>query len=53
MGIIWYLNKYDPSIKIATISTILQDDIEKLGDENKNEADFVITIPTSMTRTYK
>ena len=53
MGIIWYLNKYDPSIKVATISTILQDDIEKLGDENKNEADFVIAIPSSMTRTYK
>ncbi len=53
MGIIWYLNKYDPSIKVATISTILQADIEKLGDENKNEADFIIAIPTSMTRTYK
>lgn len=53
MGIIWYLNKYDPSIKVVTISTILQDDIEKLDSENKNEADFIIAIPTSMTRTYK
>ncbi len=53
MGIIWYLNKYDPSIKVVTISTILQDDIDKLGSEKKNEADFIIAVPTSMTRTYK
>ena len=53
MGIIWYLNKYDPSIKVTTITTVLQDDIEKMGPDNKNEADFIIVIPTSMTRTYK
>jgi len=53
MGIIWYLSKFDPSIKVATISTILQDDIEKLDSEKKNEADFIIAIPSSMTRTYK
>jgi uncharacterized iron-regulated protein len=52
-GIIWYLNRYNPSIKSVTISTVLQDDIEKLNDENKGLADFVIVIPTSMTRTYK
>ncbi len=52
-GIIWYLNKYNPSIKAVTISAVLQDDIEKLSDENKGLADFVIVIPTSMTRTYK
>ncbi|TAL66024.1 MAG: iron-regulated protein [Bacteroidetes bacterium] len=53
MGIIWYLKKYDTSIKVATITTVLQDDIYKMDDENKNQADFVIVIPSSMTRTYK
>jgi len=53
MGILWYLNKYNPSIKTATITTVLQDDIEKISDENKGLADFVIVIPSSMTRTYK
>ena len=53
MGIIWYLNKYNPSIKSATISSVIQDDIRKLDAENKNLADFVIVIPSSMTRTYK
>jgi uncharacterized iron-regulated protein len=53
MGIIWYLNKYDTSIKVTTITTILQDDIEKINPDKKNEADFIIMIPASMTRTYK
>ena len=53
MGILWHLNKYSPSIKTLTISAVLQDDIEKMSDENKGLADFVIVIPTSMTRTYK
>ena len=53
MGIIWYLNKYRPGLNITTVTTILQDDIEKMGDDGKSKADFVIVIPASMTRTYK
>jgi uncharacterized iron-regulated protein len=53
MGIIWYLNKYNPSIKVATVTTVNQDIIDKLDDNNKDQADFVIVIPSSMTRTYK
>ena len=53
MGIIWYLNKYSPGLKITTITTILQDEIDKMGDEGKGQADFVIVVPTVMTRTYK
>jgi uncharacterized iron-regulated protein len=53
MGIIWYLNKYSPGLNITTITTILQDDIEKMGEEGTGQADFVVVVPTSMTRTYK
>ena len=53
MGIIWYLNKYSPGLKISTITTVLQDDIDKMNDESMRKADFVILIPASMTRTYK
>ena len=53
MGILWYLNKYNPSIKVTTITTVTQDNIEKMSDENKGQADFVIVIPSSMSRTYK
>jgi uncharacterized iron-regulated protein len=53
MGIIWYLNKYAPGVKVMTITTVLQDDIDKMNDESKDLADFVIVIPSSMTRIYK
>jgi len=53
MGIIWYLNKYNPAIKVVTLETVLQDDIDKMSDEHKSSADYIIVIPTAMTRTYK
>ncbi len=53
MGIIWYLNKYNPGVKVMTITTVLQDDIDKMNDESLGLADYVIVIPSSMTRTFK
>jgi uncharacterized iron-regulated protein len=53
MGIIWYLNKYSPGLRISTITTVLQDNIENLKDESLGKADFIIVIPSSMTRTYR
>jgi uncharacterized iron-regulated protein len=53
MGIIWYLKKYNPDVKVVTIATVLQDDINKMSEEYKGTADFIIVIPSSMTRTYK
>lgn len=53
MGILWYLNKYRPGLKIVTITTLVQDNIEKIDDESKGKADFIIVIPSSMTRTYR
>ena len=52
-GILWYLNRYSPSVKSLTITTVLQENIDKMSDESRNKADFVIVIPVSMTRTYK
>jgi uncharacterized iron-regulated protein len=52
-GILWYLNRYSPSTKTVTITAVLQDDIDKMSDESMKQADFVIVIPSSMTRTYK
>ena len=53
MGILWYLNKYNPGLKILTITTVLQDDIDKMMDDSRGKADYVIVVPSSMTRTYK
>jgi uncharacterized iron-regulated protein len=52
LGILWYLNKYSPGLNMTTITTVLQDDIEKMDDKNKGQADFVIVVPATMTRTY-
>lgn len=52
MGIPWYLNKYSPGLKIITITTVLQDDMEKMDEKYLKYADFVVVIPASMTRTY-
>jgi uncharacterized iron-regulated protein len=51
-GIYWYLLRYTPKIKIATIATVLQDSTTSLETENIGLADFIIVVPTRMTRTY-
>ena len=51
-GIGWYLKQGKPGIKTRTITTVLQDDLEKLAEENKDKADYIIVVPSSMTRTY-
>lgn len=53
MGIIWYLKKLNPAVKVLTVKIVLQDDISKMDDENKEQADYIIAVPSSMTRTYK
>ena len=51
-GIITYLKKYRPNLKIATVCSVRQDEIDKLGEENEGRADFYICVPTDMTMTY-
>lgn len=51
-GILWYLNKYKPNLKILTISTVEQDNIDVLDPENFNKADFILVVPEKMTKTY-
>lgn len=51
-GINYYLKKGKPEIEILTISTVKQDDINSLAEENKDLADFIICYPSDMTTTY-
>jgi uncharacterized iron-regulated protein len=53
MGIIWYVKKVFPDSRIVTLSTVQQEDINKLQDDFKGAADFIIVVPSSMTKTYK
>jgi uncharacterized iron-regulated protein len=50
-GIIWHLEQQERDLKILTINTVLQKDIDTLSGEYLNTADFIICVPESMTRT--
>lgn len=52
-GIAWYLKKFNADLKITTLETVEQDDIESMEKGNNNIATYVIAIPSSMTKTYK
>jgi uncharacterized iron-regulated protein len=50
-GIVWYLKNLNPDLKILTISSCEQDKVDKLSEENEKKADFILVVPTSMTKT--
>ena len=51
-GIVWYLRKERPNLKILTLSSVELSDPDKPEADNRHLADFVLTIPTDMTKTY-
>ncbi len=51
-GIVWYLRQSKPDLRILTISSVEQDDPDTLAKENLDLADFILVIPSSMTKTY-
>jgi uncharacterized iron-regulated protein len=51
-GIVWYLLNQNPDLKIVTITTVEQAEIEALDEENTGTANFTICVPEDMTKTY-
>jgi len=51
-GIIWYLKRLIPEIRILIISSVETDQPVKLPDDKKNVADFIIGVPSTMTKTH-
>ena len=51
-GILWYLKKANPDLKVATINCVEQKEIKELLDENKSTAHYIIATPESMTKTH-
>jgi uncharacterized iron-regulated protein len=51
-GILWYIKQERPNINYVTITTVSQDNINKLLEEHKNKADFIICVDSNMTTTY-
>ena len=52
-GIEWYLKKSNPGLKVLTIGSTEQDNIDELDKENFNLANFILCTPTSMSKTYR
>jgi len=51
-GIVWYLRQQKPNLKIMTISSAEVLDVNHPDAGNRDLADFLIAIPTDMTKTY-
>jgi uncharacterized iron-regulated protein len=51
-GIVWYIKQSRPDLKVITIQLLEQKDISTLDNDNLGKADFIIVIPSDMTKTY-
>jgi uncharacterized iron-regulated protein len=51
-GIVSYLKTGKPALKVLTISTISQSQLQALDKEGLNLADYVLVVPADMTKTY-
>lgn len=51
-GIVWYILQEKPKTTILTISTVEQDDLSKLDEESIGKADYIIVVPSKMTKTH-
>ena len=49
----WFLMRMNPELKIMTISTVDQDEVNELEEDAHGKADFIIAVPSSMTKTSR
>ncbi len=51
-SIIWYIKQNKPEANVVSITTVSQADVNKLDEENKGRADFIICVNENMTSTH-
>lgn len=51
-GTVWYLKKYAPRTEVVTIASVEQEKLDTLLESNQKKGDFILVVPTSMTKTY-
>jgi uncharacterized iron-regulated protein len=51
-GIIWHLKEANIEKEIVSISTVLQDNVNSLDEENQGKADFILVVNSAMTGTH-
>lgn len=50
-SILWHLKQADPNLKIVTISSVEQANMDELKKESEGLANFIIVIPETMSKT--
>ncbi len=51
-SIYWYLKQANKKLKIVTISTCEQEDLDQLDKDSQGVADYILVTPQSFTKTY-
>jgi len=51
-GIVWYIKKANPKLKVITIDIVTQDQTKSLDKKNKQKADFIIVVDPDFPRSY-
>jgi uncharacterized iron-regulated protein len=51
-SIYWYLKQNNPELQILTITTVSQEDISNVDEENKGKANYIICVDKDMTPTH-
>ncbi len=51
-GILWYLRRLKPGVKILTVEVVSQKDVHKLEPKYKGTADFIIIVDDDMPTSY-
>jgi uncharacterized iron-regulated protein len=51
-GILWYLKREFPDLKILNIHMVTQDQIDKLDDENAKAGEIILVLPSDSHTTY-
>jgi len=49
-SILWHLKQADPTLKIVTISSVEQEDLDELKKESEGLANFIIVVPETMSK---
>lgn len=49
-SILWYLKQTDPNLKIVTISSVEQADLDELDKESEGLGNFILLLPESMAK---
>lgn len=52
-GIVWYVKKAGENLRVITITTVEQSQLQSINDENMGVADFIIVVDEDITKTYE